>query len=42
MQVSDGRRRLSGIPDMIFDTLSLHVMVQSMILPRNSSNTAKV
>jgi hypothetical protein len=41
-QVSDGRRRLSGIPDMIFDTLSLYVMVQSMILPRNSSNTAKV
>jgi hypothetical protein len=42
LQVQDGRRKVSGIPAVIFDTVSLHVMAQSAVLPSSAAGLPKV
>ena len=41
-QVQNGRRKVVGIADMVFDCLSLHVMLRSSVTPRSQTHLSKV
>ena len=41
-QVQNGRRKVVGIADMVFDCLSLHVMLRSSVTPRSQTHLPKV